>query len=93
MYLVDTDVEALLDTAAGAQAVNVSKHTVRKWRTLGWLDLATGERRFLPLATPDRQGNPRHRLGDLLDAERATRRSGKSHRRLGAPTPAWADAA
>ncbi|HWB34563.1 MAG TPA: hypothetical protein VHA75_00915 [Rugosimonospora sp.] len=80
MYLMDINPDALLGPAEAALAVNVTKHTVRKWRTIGWVDPATGLRTFLAVAGNDRHGNPLHRLGDLLEAERATRRSGTSHR-------------
>jgi hypothetical protein len=77
------NLDARLGTAEGALAVGVSKHTVRKWRTEGWIDLDTQQRRTLPTVGTDRSGNPLHRYGDLLAAERDTRRSGKSHRGAG----------
>jgi hypothetical protein len=78
------DDDEKLTTVQGAQAVNVSPHAVRKWRTRGYLD-PQGERRWLPVVDTDAQGNPLHRYGDLRAAEIATHNSGRSHRRLGAP--------
>jgi hypothetical protein len=86
------DLDALLTTIEAAQAVNVSAHAVRKWRTRGW-DGLDGQRRKLATFDRDDQGRPfpdrkpRHRYRDVLDAERETHGSNKSHRRVGGPAP------
>jgi hypothetical protein len=80
------DPEQLLTTPEAAQAVNVSPHAVRKWRTRGYLD-EHGEHRRLEVVDHDAAGNPRHRYRDLVAAELATHNSGRSHRRTGAPQP------
>lgn len=73
-----------LTTAEAAQAVNVNPHTVRKWRSRGYLD-PQGEHRRLPVIDYDEQGNPRHRYADVRAAEIATHNSRNSHRRTSAP--------
>lgn len=82
--------ERLLTTTEAAQAARVAEHVIRTWRTRGWLDL-NGQRKQLPIAAHDRRGRPLHRYTDVLNAERETRRSGKSFRRCGPPQPDWAD--
>lgn len=77
------DLDQKLTTGEAAQAVNVSPHAVRKWRTRGYLD-AQGKRRKLEVVDTDQHGNPRHRYRDVLAAEQATHNSGRP-RSLGAP--------
>jgi hypothetical protein len=70
------NLNARLTLAQAATMANVPPGTVRNWRYRGWLD-AAGERHHLDA----RDG---YRLGDVLRAERDTRRSDRSHRRLAA---------
>ncbi len=60
------NLDARLTPQLAALAVGVSKQTFNYWRTSGKV-------------TPGPDG--RYRYGDVLTADRATRRSGKSHRR------------
>lgn len=73
------DLDALLTTAEAAQAVGVNAHTVRKWRTRGWLS-PDGERRQLSVAGHNDAGWPLHRYRDVLDAERETATTPVPHR-------------
>lgn len=76
--------DAYLTRAEAVLYLRVSRHTVGKWQARGWLT-PEGERRYLSA----RRRNGRdleYRLGDLLDAEKHTFRSGRSRRR-----PVWAD--
>jgi hypothetical protein len=77
-----------LSTAQAAQAARVAEHVIRTWRTRGWISL-DGSRKKLPVAATDSAGRPLHRYSDVLNAERETRRSGKSHRRVGPPQADW----
>lgn len=79
------DPEALMNTATAAQSVNVPRHTVKNWRTKGWIGL-DGERKKLLVVDYDADGRPLHRYGDVVNAERETfAAKGKCHRRTGAP--------
>lgn len=77
------DLDRALTTVEGAQAVGVSVHCVRKWRTRGWR-APDGTQRQLPVL-PSADGKPRHRYRDLIEAERDTHVSNHSHRRVGPP--------
>jgi hypothetical protein len=78
------NLDAKLDTSTAAQAARVAEHVIRTWRTRGWLD-PDGNRRKLPVVDHDWRGRPLHRLGDVLQAERETRTSGRSFRRCPPP--------
>lgn len=78
------NLDAKLDTASAAQAALVAEHVIRTWRTRGWI-APDGTRRKLANVGPDWRGRPLHRLGDVLDAERETRTSGRSFRRCPPP--------
>jgi hypothetical protein len=80
------DPDTPLTTPEAAQAVNVSLHTVRKWRTRGWTG-PDGTHKQLAVVDFDRNGHPMHAYRDVLAAERETNGSGKSHRRLAGPQP------
>ena len=82
--------DRLLSTQSAAQAARVAEHVIRMWRTRGWIG-SDGERKKLPIAAYDCAGRPLHRYADVLNAERETRRSGKSYRRVGPPQADWAD--
>jgi len=78
------DLDAQVTTEKAAQAAQVAEHRIRGWRTRGWVG-PDGQHRTLAIVARDWRGRPLHRLGDILDAERDTRRSGKSHRRCEPP--------
>lgn len=75
------NLDAHLTCTQAAHIANVTRHVVLMWRNRGWLDPTTGERHKLAVVGEDDRGNPTYRLRDIQAAERATRRSGKSHRR------------
>lgn len=62
--------DALLTGAQAADYLGLSRQLIHRWRTLGHIHPDP--------ASP--AGHPLYRLGDLLVAERRTRRSGKSSR-------------
>jgi len=78
----------LIGSVEAAQAARVGLHVISNWRNKGWTS-PDGTHRKLPVAGYDRAGRPLYRYVDVLDAERETRRSGKSHRRHGPPQPDW----
>ncbi len=78
----------LVNSVEAAQAAQVSVNVISNWRNKGWLD-RDGQRKYLPVAGRDYRGMPLYRYGDVLNAERETRRSGKSHRRCPPPQD-WA---
>jgi DNA-binding transcriptional MerR regulator len=63
------NLDALITGTEAARLAGVSKQLVRRWRELGHLQPAD--------PTP---GRPRFRVGDVLKAERKTRRSPWSRR-------------
>lgn len=67
--------DARLQLADAANVAGVPAGTLRNWRYRGWTD-RNGQRRYLDV---DAEG---YRLGDVLQAERDTRRHDRSHRRL-----------
>jgi hypothetical protein len=76
---VALDLDARVDRVGAARAAGVTVDVVKTWQHRGWLD-QHGHRHYL---LPDEDG---YRFGDVLDAERDTRRSGRSHRRLPPPS-------
>ena len=64
------DLNALLYTNEAAAYFRCTTHRINRWRTLGHLDAAG----------IDKQGRRLYRFGDLLEAERKTRRSPNSRR-------------
>lgn len=64
------NLDALLPGHLAATYFGVSRQLIYRWRQLGHIT---------PAGT-DRNGHPLYRLGDLLAAERATRRSPRSTR-------------
>jgi hypothetical protein len=73
------DPDARLERCQAAMQAGVTEDVIKTWQYRGWLD-KHGHRHFL---LPDEDG---YRLGDVLAAERDTRRSGRSHRRLPPPS-------
>lgn len=69
------NMDARLQLSDVAKVAGVPSGTVRNWRYRGWTS-RTGERRNLDV------NEDGYRLGDVLEAERDTRRSERSHRRL-----------
>lgn len=82
------DPDAWVTRGQAAEYLNLRADTIGKWHDRGWVDPATGERRHLRTKRLP-GGRLRYRLGDILDAERATRNHVNSSRnpRRGA----WAD--
>lgn len=76
---VAVDLNARVDRVGAARAAGVTVDVIKAWQYRGWLD-ADGRRHHL---RPNDRG---FRVGDVLRAERDTRRSGRSHRRLPPPS-------
>ena len=76
--------DALLTRDLAAHAAQVKPSSVAMWASRGWVDPGTGERRKLEPADRDWRGRPLYRYGDVMAAESATRRRGRS--RTG---PSW----
>lgn len=57
------DLDALIDTQEAARLCHVRPGTIRQWRY----------RRLLPVAGRGPNNRPLHRVGDVLEVERATR--------------------
>lgn len=70
------NLDARITGAEAELLIHVDRGSIKNWRYRGWLD-HNGERHFL---VPDAEGKLLVR--DILRAERDTRRSGKSHRRI-----------
>lgn len=66
---VSVNLDALITGSQAARLAGVSKQLIYRWRQLGHLQPAD--------PTP---GRPRYRVRDVLQAERATRRSPQSTR-------------
>lgn len=71
------DFDALIDRDTAAFAAKVKPSAVAMWVSRGWIDSATGERRKLASRGRNWQGCHLYRYGDVMDAERATRRTGR----------------
>jgi hypothetical protein len=71
------NMDARLQLSDAASVAGVPPGTVRNWRYRGWTT-RSGERRTVDV------NDDGYRLGDVLQAERDTRRSERSHRRLAA---------
>jgi hypothetical protein len=78
----------LIGSVEAARAAKVSVNVISNWRNKGWTGL-DGVRKKLPIVDYDGHGRPLYRYTDVLNAERETRRSGKSHRRIGPPQTDW----
>jgi hypothetical protein len=72
------DENAGVPRSVAADRLGVSPHTVSMWALRGWRD-PDGTHRRLSVVGRDRRQRL-YRWGDLLDAERATRRSPNSRR-------------
>ena len=70
-------------SAEAAYLVGVRVGVINNWRNRGWRG-PDGELHKLPVVG-ERAGKPLHRYGDVVQADRETRLSGKSHRRLAPP--------
>jgi hypothetical protein len=68
------NLDALIPAHQAALLVRVSRQLVRKWTLRPTNPLRPAD------VAPD--GRPLYRVGDVLDVERETRRSPKSHRQL-----------
>lgn len=68
------DLDAKLYAAEAAAYFRCSRQRINRWRSLG----------HLQQVDTDASGRPRYRFGDLLAAERKTRRSPNSRRTLAA---------
>ena len=71
------DFEALIDRDTAAYAAKVKPSAIGMWVSRGWKDPDTGERRKLERRGTDWQGRHLYRYGDVMAAERATRRRGR----------------
>lgn len=72
------DFDALIDREAAAFAAKVTPSAVAMWVSRGWIDPASGERRKLEPAGADWRGRHLYRYGDVMTAEQATRRRGRT---------------
>jgi hypothetical protein len=80
--LLDLDVAVTLGQAAAWLGCDPGR--IRNWISRGWVNHATGKRVFIaPADEADASGHRRYRLGDLLAAERGTRRNPRGRRRGG----------
>jgi hypothetical protein len=77
--------EPLLHTDVAAHAAGVTESTIGMWASRGWKDPVTGERRYLEVAKRDWQKRPMYRYADVMAAEKATRRRGRSRKRINWP--------
>jgi hypothetical protein len=77
--LPTADLDAGLPRSLAAAAVRVSPHVVSMWALRGWIDL-DGTHRKLTVVGHDFKGQRLYRFGDVLEAERATRRNRRSSR-------------
>lgn len=84
------DMDAPLTRDLAATAAGVDPSVISMWAYRGWIDPDTGERRKLEVVGRDWRNRPQYRHGDVMAAERATRRSGKSHRRPASGAQSWA---
>jgi hypothetical protein len=73
------NLDAYLTRAEAALLLGVSVTTVAKWQARGWIG-PDGKRRRLTSRMRNRR-DLEYRLGDLLEAEKHTYRSGQSRRR------------
>lgn len=69
--------DVFLTRAQASLLTGVTPDAIGKWRARGWLT-AEGERRHLRVRSYGT--SLRYRLGDILEAERDTRTSGRSRR-------------
>jgi hypothetical protein len=72
---------AWVDRTAAAFQAKVTEDVIKSWQYRGWWDPEREEQRKLTV-----RDDGKLLLGDVLDAERDTRRSGRSHRRLPPPS-------
>lgn len=73
--------DAKLTARQLATVLGVSPQLVNRWRTFGWIDPVTKERRYLQVADRNTVGDRRYRYLDGAQAEAATRKSDKSFRK------------
>lgn len=72
---------AWVDRTAAALQAQVTEDVIKSWTYRGWWDPETKKRRKLTV-----REDGKVLLGDVIAAERHTRRSGRSHRRLPPPS-------
>ncbi len=71
------DFDALVDRDTAAWAAKVKPLSISSWVSRGWKDPDSGERKFLERRGVDHQGRHLYRYGDVMAAEKATRRRGR----------------
>lgn len=69
--------DALITRDLAAHAAGVKPSAVNMWTSRGWIDPATGERHKLEVVKKDWRGRCLYRYGDVMAAEKATRRRGR----------------
>ncbi|WP_045740882.1 hypothetical protein [Actinoplanes rectilineatus] len=72
------DFDALIDRDTAAHAARVSPSSITSWVSRGWRDPDTGDRHKLERRGTDPWGRHLYRYGDVMAAERATRRRGRT---------------
>lgn len=72
------DPDAPIDTPAAAAHLPVSAATIRSWASRGWTDREGNRRKLEAIDHDGPRNSARYRWGDLLDAERDTRRNPRS---------------
>lgn len=65
-----------------AHLAGVDPQVISMWAYAGWKDPGTGVRRRLEVVDRDWRKRPFYRFGDVMDAEKATRRSARGRPRL-----------
>jgi hypothetical protein len=73
------DLDARVDRCAAARMAGITMDVVKTWRYRGWVDPKTRVRHWLSY-------DGGYLVAEILKAERDTRRSGRSHRRLPPPS-------
>lgn len=75
------NLDAWLTRPEAALAVHVRLHVISMWASRGWLDGQQQRRKLTTRIDPADGKTRQYRYGDVLEAERDTNRSARSHRR------------
>lgn len=78
---VPSAMDARVSRQDAAHLAGVDPQVISMWAYTGWKDPSTGERRRLEVVDRDWRKRPLYRYGDVMAAEKATRRSPKGRPR------------